>query len=78
MSSFSGPWVVIGDLNCIKRAKEKHGECVVVESSISHLRDFMSNIGAIDLGFTSPSFTWSNRNEGLANIKERLDQCICD
>ena len=38
----------------------------------------MSNIGAIDLGFSGPSFTWSNRREGLANIKERLDQCLCD
>ena len=73
VSSFSGPWVVIGDLNCLKRAKEKHVGCVVAKSSISHLRDFMSNTGAIDLGFTGPSFTWSNRREGLANIKERLD-----
>ena len=78
VSSFSGPWVVIGDLNCIKQAKEKHVGCVVAKSSISHLRDFMSNTGTIDLGFTSPSFTWSNKKEGLANIKERLDQCICD
>ena len=78
VSSFSGPWVVIGDLNCIKQAKEKHGGCVVAKSSISHLRDFMSNTGTIDLGFTSPSFTWSNKKEGLANIKEKLDQYICD
>ena len=42
------------------------------------LRDFMLNTGAIDLGFIGPSFTWSNRREGLANIKERLDQCLCD
>nr|POE75985.1 hypothetical protein CFP56_23447 [Quercus suber] len=40
--------------------------------------DFMTNTGAIDLGFNGPSFTWSNRREGLANIKERLDQCLCD
>ena len=38
----------------------------------------MANTGAIDLGFNGPSFTWSNRREGLANIKERLDQCLCD
>ena len=38
----------------------------------------MSNTGAINLGFTGPSFTWSNRREGLANIKERLDQGLCD
>ena len=78
VSTFSGPWVVIRDLNCIKRAKKKRGGCAVTESSVSHLRDFMSNTGAINLGFTGPSFTWSNRREGLANIKERLDQGLCD
>ena len=78
VSSFLGPQVVIGDLNCIKRAKEKHGGCVVAESSVSHLRDSMSNTSTIDLGFTSLSFTWSNKREGLATIKESLDQCICD
>ena len=78
VSTFSGPWVVIRDLNCIKRAKKKRGGYAVTESSVSHLRDFMSNTGAINLGFTGPSFTWSNRREGLANIKERLDQGLCD
>ena len=65
-------------MNCIKRAKEKRGGCAVVESSVCYLRDFTSNTSAIDLGFSGPSFTWSNRKEGLANIKERLDQCLCD
>uniref|UniRef100_A0A7N2L3I4 Reverse transcriptase n=1 Tax=Quercus lobata TaxID=97700 RepID=A0A7N2L3I4_QUELO len=76
--SFSGPWIVIGDLNCIKRVDEKRGGRSSLESSINCLRDFMANTGAIDLGFNGPSFTWSNRCEGLANIKERLDQCLCD
>ena len=47
-------------------------------SSDNYLKYFMSNTGAIGLGFTKPSFTWSNRREGLANIKERLDQCLCN
>ena len=59
-------------------AKEKRGGCAVAKSSVCYLRDFMSNTGAIDLGFSGPSFTWLNRREGLANIKERLDQCLCD
>ena len=29
VSSFSGSWVAIGDMNCIKRAKEKRGGCAV-------------------------------------------------
>ena len=76
--SFSGPWVIIGDLNCIKRMDEKRGGRSTSGSSDNCLKDFMSNTSAIDLGFTGPSFTWSNRCEGLTNIKERLDQCLCN
>ena len=76
--SFSGPWVITGDLNCIKRIGEKRGDRSISSSSVNCLKDFMSNTGAIDLGFTRPSFTWSNRHERLANIKERLDQCLCN
>nr|POE60241.1 hypothetical protein CFP56_77219 [Quercus suber] len=43
VSSFSGPWAVIGDLNCIKRAKEKCGGRLAAESSVNCLRDFMMN-----------------------------------
>ena len=76
--SFSGTWIVIGDLNCIKRVDEKKGGCSIPESSINCLRNFMANTGAIDLGFNGSSFTWSNRCEGLENIKECLDQSLCD
>lgn len=76
--SFSGPWVIIRDLNCIKISNEKRGGRSISGSSVNCLKDFMSNTGAIDLGFTGPSFTWSNRRVGLANIKKRLDQCLCN
>ena len=32
--------------------------------------------GLIDLQFSGNPFTWSNRREGLANIKERLDKAF--
>ena len=38
----------------------------------------MNNTRAIYLGFFGLAFTWTNRREVLANIKERLDQCLCD
>lgn len=48
------------------------------ESFVNCLRDFTSNTGLIDLDFIGPSFTWFNRRDGLANIKEQLDQYLCD
>ena len=47
-------------------------------SSSNWLKDFVTSIGAIDLGFNGPRFTWSNKMVGLANIKERLDRGFCD
>ena len=76
--SFYGPWVIIGDLKGIKIIDEKREGQLISGSSVNCLKDFMSDTGAIDLGFTGPSFTWFNRHEGLANIKERLDQCFCN
>ena len=73
VATFSSPSVVIRDFNCIKWAREKCGGRVVAKSSANCLRDFMMNSGAIDSGFIGPSFTWSNRREGLANVRERLD-----
>nr|POE84193.1 hypothetical protein CFP56_74209 [Quercus suber] len=64
-----GPWAVMGDFNSIKGLKEKKGGRHVGESSVNSLKDFINNTGAIDLDFIGPSFTWSNRREGLANIR---------
>ena len=78
VKAFSGPWAVVGGFNGIKESGKKKGGSNVSGSSVNDLRSFMNNTGAIDLGFFGPTFTWTNRREGLANIKERLDQCFCD
>lgn len=38
----------------------------------------MSSVGTIDLGFSGPKYTWSNKRVGWANIRERLDRGICN
>jgi hypothetical protein len=35
-------------------------------------------MGAIDLGFSGPKYTWSNRRVGWANIRERLYRGLCN
>ena len=37
------------------------------------LGEVINNNGLIDIQFLGNPFTWSNKREGLANIKERLD-----
>jgi hypothetical protein len=78
ISSFSGPWLLIGDLNSIYCNDEKRGGRMGSNCLSTWLKDFIDETGAIDLGFCGPKFTLSNRREGLANIKERLDRGLCD
>ena len=78
ISGFSGHWLLIGDLNSISlHSKKSRGSSKGKRSSRS-FRNFISNMGAIYLGFSGPKYTWSNRRVGWANIRERLDRGLCN
>uniref|UniRef100_A0A2N9IET1 CCHC-type domain-containing protein n=1 Tax=Fagus sylvatica TaxID=28930 RepID=A0A2N9IET1_FAGSY len=74
--SFPGPWICVGDFNCIKEQSEKAGGKPFASSSNSELGGFLFDCNLIDLGFCGNSFTWSNKRKGQANIKERLDRAV--
>uniref|UniRef100_A0A2N9GUT0 Uncharacterized protein n=1 Tax=Fagus sylvatica TaxID=28930 RepID=A0A2N9GUT0_FAGSY len=76
--NFFGLWLIIGDLNSIVKKSEKRGGSSSSLSSSSSFLTFVSNTGAIDLGFNGPRFTWSNRREGWANVREKLDRGLCN
>jgi hypothetical protein len=78
IKAFSGPWLIIGDFNSICSSEDKRGGKQGENYSANWFKNFMFNTGAIDLGFFGPQFTWLNKREGLANIKERLDRGVCD
>jgi exonuclease III len=78
IKAFSGPWLIIGDFNSICSSEDKRGGNQGENYSANWFKNFMFNTGAIDLDFFGPQFTWSNKREGLANIKERLDRGVCD
>jgi hypothetical protein len=76
--SFFGLWLIIGDLNSIVKKSEKRGGSSSGLSSSSNFLNFVSNTEAIDLGLNGLRFTWSNRREGWANVRERLDRGLCN
>uniref|UniRef100_A0A2N9ET81 Reverse transcriptase domain-containing protein n=2 Tax=Fagus sylvatica TaxID=28930 RepID=A0A2N9ET81_FAGSY len=78
IGSYSGPWLIIGDLNSIYSSEDKRGGSLRGSCSTNWFSDFVAETGALDLGFNGPHFTWSNKREGLANVKERLDRALCD
>lgn len=71
------PWVVIGDLNEIVTANENRGGRNIWKNRL-FLKQFMDNIGVIDLGFSGKRYTWGNNHEGFACIKERLGRAVVD
>ncbi len=61
ISTFSGHWLIIGDLNSTTVNSDKVGDNQNGESSSRCFQNFATNVRAIDLGFTSPKFTWTNK-----------------
>ena len=78
ISTFSGLWLIIGDLNSTTANSNKVGGNQNGESSSRCFRNFATNVGAIDLGFTGPKFTWTNKRDGWANIRICLDHGLCN
>lgn len=72
------PWLVIGDLNIIFNSEEKQGGLPFDRQKIEPIMNLIQRAGLEDLGFTGNSFTWSNKREGSANIKQRLDRALAN
>lgn len=43
---------------------------------ISLFKDTLQNLNLVDLGFMGEKFTWHNNQNGVKNIKERLDRMV--
>lgn len=78
ISAFGGPWLAVGDWNDIVSPREKMGGTSIASCSNSHLAKFMDSSGGIDLGFSGPKFTWSNKQGRISHVKERLDRAIAN
>jgi hypothetical protein len=78
ISRFDGSWLMIGDLNSVSKCSEKKGRSSSAINSSRSFHHFVSEVGAIDLGFSGPKFTWTNKRVGWANVRERLDRGLCN
>lgn len=77
-ASFAGAWLCPGDFNRIVSQDEKPGGRPFNSSSPPGLAQLIQSHSLIDLGFADNKFTWSNKRENKANIKERLDRGIAN
>ena len=76
--AFSGGWLCIGDFNHVFSQANKKGGKPVSNSSRGVPNEAIDKKGLIDLQFSGNPYTWSNKREGFANIKERLDKAFAN
>ncbi|KAM3302075.1 hypothetical protein P3S67_016577 [Capsicum chacoense] len=76
-NSWGPMWVMAGDFNDIRDNSMKIGGRVRDESSFTDFKNFLWEIGAIDLGFTEKPWTWWCYRENDGIIQERLDRALC-
>ncbi|XP_075665407.1 uncharacterized protein LOC142635078 [Castanea sativa] len=68
------PWVLAGDFNEPLQAEDKfEGMAVSVNRSLL-FKESLDKCSMIEIGFSGPRFTWTNRREVQALIQERIDR----
>ena len=68
------PWMVIGDFNEIMRIDEKVGRDDRNANQMASFRDALTDCSLLDMGYTGPSFTWSNKRADHALVRALLDR----
>ncbi|XP_073367809.1 uncharacterized protein [Aegilops tauschii subsp. strangulata] len=72
------PWFCAGDFNEILDASEQIGGNVRDEWKMDGFRDAVEECRMDDLGYIGLPYTWDNRQQGIGNIKVRLDRGLGD
>jgi hypothetical protein len=78
LSTFSGPWIGLGDYNYLLSNADKKGGVFFASSSSSSMRNRVDALGLIDMGFIGNLYTWTNKRPAKANVKERLDRALAN
>ena len=68
------PWVLAGDFNEPLLNEDKFGGRAVSVNRPLLFKECLDNCGMIDIGFSGPRFTWTNKREVQALIQERIDR----
>ncbi|KAH7846943.1 hypothetical protein Vadar_019991 [Vaccinium darrowii] len=71
-----GDWVLWGDFNDLLWDDEKRGGRQREVWALRAFREFVTDMEAIDLGFSGYPVTWVNRRFGNGLIQERLDRVL--
>jgi hypothetical protein len=73
-----GPWLVCGDFNKALCQEEHDGPNLRSEAQMELFRRCLDDCGLIDLGYSGPSFTWTNRQANDTLVRVRLDRAVAN
>lgn len=68
------PWMLAGDFNEPLLKDDKFGGQVVNVDRALLFKDCLDKCNMIDIGFSGPRFTWTNKRDVQALIQERIDR----
>ena len=68
------PWVVAGDFNEPLIGEDKFGGRAVSVNRSLLFKECLDKCSMIDIGFSGPRFTWTNRRDLHGLIQERIDR----
>ncbi|CAM8877709.1 unnamed protein product [Rhodiola kirilowii] len=71
-----GPWLVLGDFNEVLFGWETKASSLRREWQMRSFREAIEDCGITDLGYKGAPFTFSNRREGIFEMRARLDRAF--
>ncbi|XP_059436383.1 uncharacterized protein LOC132169350 [Corylus avellana] len=72
------PWMCIGGFNEVVNGTEKWGGRMRHQRGMQEFQRALEDCGLSDLGFCGSKYTWSNCQDGINFIKERLDRGVAN
>ena len=70
------PMFCMGDMNNLMHVNEKLGPTRADVNRINEFCAYVKQCGFIDLGYSGPAYTWTNKRFSSIPTYERLDRCL--
>ena len=68
------PWIITGDFNEVLLGEDKFGGRPISISRAINFQECLNTCGMINLGFSGPRLTWTNRQPLPHLVQERIDR----
>ena len=67
-AQITNPWCCLGDFNAISNIREKSGGSSFIYKTAQDFNDMLMQCNLMDLGFSGPAYTWTNKRQAIFNI----------